>query len=224
MSGSDQLPYTDRFDDSIFVTNPESRCPCVLVLDTSGSMSGRPIQELNDGLRTLREELLVDELAAKRVELGVITFGPVTTDVEFGDAHNFNPPILSAGGDTPMGTAISAALAMLDRRKSAYKQNGISYYRPWIFLITDGSPTDDCSAATRMIKEGESKNQFAFFAIGVSGADMSKLSQISVRPPLKLDGLRFRDLFSWLSKSLQAVSQSQVGQTVPLPPPGWTSV
>lgn len=221
---TDQYPYDSAIDDSIFVSNPEARCPCVLLLDTSGSMAGRPIQELNEGLRTLRTELLTDELAAKRVELGIITFGPVTTHVDFGGADAFSPPELVAGGDTPMGAAILAGTRMIEQRKETYKRNGISYYRPWLFLITDGAPTDSWLDAASRIRAGEDRNEFAFFAIGVTGADIVKLSQIAVRPPLKLDGLRFRDLFSWLSRSLQAVSHSQVGQTVSLPPPGWSAV
>ena len=65
------------FATSDFASNPEPRCPCILLLDVSGSMSGRPINELNAGLVTFRDELLADPLALKRVELGIVTFGPV---------------------------------------------------------------------------------------------------------------------------------------------------
>ena len=62
------------FATSDFASNPEPRCPCILLLDVSGSMSGRPINELNTGLVTFRDELLADPLALKRVELGIATF------------------------------------------------------------------------------------------------------------------------------------------------------
>ncbi len=82
------------FATSDFASNPEPRCPCILLLDVSGSMNGRPINELNAGLVTFRDELLADPLALKRVELGIVTFGPVHVEQPFTSAANFFPPIL----------------------------------------------------------------------------------------------------------------------------------
>lgn len=222
MSEFDQIP----FGVSEFVDNPESRCPCLLLLDTSGSMQGAPIAELNAGLVAFKDELAADALAMKRVELAVITFGPVQVLADFQTVDHFQPMQLSTTGDTPMGAAITTGLDMLRQRKDAYKANGISYYRPWVFLITDGAPTDSWKGAAQLVHEGEAQRAFAFFAVGVEGANMEILAQIAPpgRAPVKLAGLRFRDLFSWLSSSLKNVSQSQVGQAVPLAAPGWTEV
>lgn len=143
------------FATSDFASNPEPRCPCILLLDVSGSMNGRPINELNAGLVTFRDELLADPLALKRVELGIVTFGPVHVEQPFTSAANFFPPILFAQGDTPMGAAITKALDMVEERKREYRANGISYYRPWIFLITDGAPTDEWQAAANKVFRGK---------------------------------------------------------------------
>ena len=220
MPDLDQVP----FGAAEFADNPEPRCPCLLLLDTSGSMRGAPIAELNEGLITFKDELAADSLAMKRVELAVVTFGPVQVISDFQTPDLFQPPQLSASGDTPMGAAITQGLEMIRQRKDTYRANGISYYRPWIFLITDGGPTDSWRAAADAVKQGEESKGLSFFAVGVQDADMATLSQISVRTPLKLSGLRFRDLFSWLSSSLCGVSRSQVGQTVQIAPPGWTEV
>jgi uncharacterized protein YegL len=219
-----QIPFSG----ADFADNPEPRCPCLLILDTSGSMSGRPIGELNAGIRVFRDELLADSLAAKRVELAIITFGPVTVERDFATVDLFQAPQLIAGGDTPLGNAVERGLELLDERKRSYRANGIAYYRPWVFLITDGGPTDSWTSAMQKVHAGEHSKGFSFFAVGVEGANMEVLAKLAVREPLRLKELKFRDLFIWLSGSLSAVSRSAVGDQVPLSNPaspnGWASV
>src|SRR5262249_41950898 len=127
--------------DPEFVDDPDPRWPCVLLLDTSGSMNDprqvktalspvqrilnespalktlRQIDELNASLVAFRDELLVDEMAVKRVELSLVTFGPVRKLTEFQNPDIFRPPSLGAEGDTPMGIAIERAIEMVRERK-----------------------------------------------------------------------------------------------------------
>jgi uncharacterized protein YegL len=244
----DQIP----FPEPEFVDNPEPRCPCVLLLDTSGSMNDeqpvsqalspvqqllrnspavrtvRPIDELNASLAAFRHELLADELAVKRLELALITFGPVRLLSDFQPPDLFRPPRLQAEGDTPMGQAVEKAIELIQQRKAAYRHNGISYYRPWIFLLTDGEPTDQWQRAAELVRTGEQSKAFAFFAIGVEGAKFDVLSRLSVRQPLRLNGLQFREMFRWLSASLSTVSRSSPGDEIaltnPASPDGWASL
>mgnify|MGYP001806569815 CR=1 FL=1 len=219
-----------RLDDAVeFAENPEPRCPCVLLLDTSGSMQGVPIDALNDGLQTFRDDLIRDELAKKRVEVAIVSFdNQIKLIQDFVTADRFETPILTAQGQTHMGSGINYALDMIAARKSEYRNNGITYYRPWVFMITDGEPqgeSDDIvEIAAQRIREEEGNKRVAFFAVGVEGANISRLSQIVQRTPVKLRGLDFREMFIWLSASMQRVSHSKIDEQVALPPPGWGSV
>lgn len=215
------------FIDAELAENPEPRCPCLLLLDTSASMSGAPIRELNEALQLFKGELTADSMTAKRVEVAIVTFGPVELVSEFSAVHYFNPPHLSANGDTPLGKAVETGIELLKKRKQRLRENGVDLYRPWIFLITDGEPTDDWRHLTQLIKQGEEQKSFLFFALAVNNARLDVLNQISARAPMRLKGIEFRPLFRWLSDSLKAVSHSNPGDKVGLPdykPYGWAEV
>ncbi len=219
----DQKPFID----AELAENPEPRCPCLLLLDTSGSMSGEPIRELNQALQLFRRELVADSMTAKRVEVALLTFGPVELVTDFVSASNFIPPTLESKGDTPLGKALEVGLELLRARKQRLRDNGVDLYRPWIFLITDGDPTDDWRRMIEQIKTGEEHKSFLFFALAVNHAKLDVLRQLSVRDPVKLSGIQFRPLFRWLSDSLKAVSHSNPGDRVGLPdykPYGWADV
>jgi len=219
------LPDQQPLGAVTFAENPEPRCPCLLLLDTSGSMAGQAISELNDGIKEFYHELQNDSLAIKRVEVALVSFGPVRVIADFNTADVFLDPELEAAGDTPIGEAIRKGIDLITARKEQYRANGISFYRPWIFLITDGAPTDEWQSAAALVREGEASKSFAFFTIGVQKADMKILRQISVREPVKLQGLRFREFFQWLSNSMKSASRSNPGDKIMLAPPrGWSEI
>lgn len=175
-------------------------------------------------------------MTSKRVDLAVITFGNgVSVTHDFSSIEDFEPPVLSADGYTPMGEAIAKAIDLIEQRKQQYRDKGMDYYRPWIFMITDGEPTDMQPGSTiwndviRKVHEGENNKKFMFFAVAVEPANTELLRQIapSNRPPIKLKEGRFKDLFNWLSKSQSKVSASKVGEQVALENPvaaGWGEV
>lgn len=209
--------------DVALMDNTSQRLPCVLLLDGSGSMDGEPINELNAGLRILEEELKKDDIASQRVQLLVIRFGGENVEVltDWTDAMDFTAPNVTASGRTPMGQAVRTGLAKLEEQKTRYRANGVPYNRPWVFLITDGGPTDtgwptaasECLAAEQMGK-------FVFFGIGVGpDADLSTLQQFSTRAPVRMQGIKFREMFVWLSKSTSSASKAAPGAKVQLAPP-----
>jgi uncharacterized protein YegL len=228
----EQNPFTSTAANE-FADNPEPRCASLLILDVSVSMQGERIRQLNEGLIAYKDDLAGDGLARKRVEVAIVTFGGTVDVVQnFATADLFTPPTLTIHGDTPMAESVIRGLDLLAERKKEYRNNGVGFYRPWVFLITDGGPTDintpQWPEAIARIKAGEEAKAFSFFAVGVEDADMERLKQLSTRDPLKLKGLQFRTLFQWLSNSQQSVSRSTPGDSVPLTPPtapnGWAAV
>lgn len=210
-------------DNVEFAENPEPRCPCVLLLDTSGSMGGAPITALNQGLQTFKDNLIKDPLASRRVEVAIVTFdSKVQILQDFVTADRFQPPILTAQGGTDMAGGIQTALDLIQARKTQYRTNGVTYYRPWVFMITDGEPNDGYQPAAQRVKEEEGQKRVAFFAVGVEGANMARLKDIVVRTPLQLIGLNFQEMFVWLSASMQKISNSKDENQVAMDSPaGW---
>ncbi|MBF0344859.1 MAG: VWA domain-containing protein [Nitrospirae bacterium] len=227
-----------RLEEAIGIANPQHpHCATILVLDTSGSMAGGNIKQLNEGLKSFKEDVLSDELARKRVDLAIISFGEGVNIVsDFSSAETMPDVALEASGSTPMGDALLMAMDMIEQRKRDYKDKGIDYYRPWIFMITDGEPTDmdygdpKWNDVAQKVKDGERNSKFMFFAVGVDNANMKKLQAIAPpeRPPLKLQEGKFKEMFTWLSKSAQKTSNTKIGEQVPLDnptgPQGWGSV
>ena len=127
----------ETIDNIALQDNTSQRLPCVLVLDGSGSMEGNPISELNQGLKTLEEELKKDDTASQRVQLLVIRLGDddkATILTDWTDAIDFKAPSLEAYGRTPLGKAMQLALEKIEEQKVNYKSNQIPYNRPWIFI------------------------------------------------------------------------------------------
>lgn len=217
-----QTPMGAIFDPS----NAEPRCACVLVLDTSGSMAGEAITQLNAGLQQFIHEVTSDHTAATRVEVAVVTFGPVELVQPFAPIDQCAIGTLAANGSTPLGAAIACALDAVAERKNLYKQSGIPYYRPWVFVVSDGAPDrdDDWQSVAHRIKAEEQKHGVSFFAVGVDNADMAVLNQLSSRPALRLKGYSFAEMFLWLSGSMQSVSQSTVGTQVTIARPTWGQI
>lgn len=211
------------------IENPTNRCACCLLLDTSGSMDGEPIEELNRGIQQFFEEIKSDDFASYSVELSIITFGGYVRQVmDFQTIVDVEPPTFYASGGTPMGQAVKEAINSVNRRKSEYKKVGVAYYQPWVVLMTDGAPTDTYISAANELKQLGNNKKLTVFGIGIGdGCNMNVLKEFCPdnRPPVNLKGFKFKDFFQWLSASLSAVSVSTPGTGVALTPiDGWASI
>lgn len=205
-NSQERIPYVE------FADNANERTPCVLVLDCSGSMRGEPIKQLNAGLAALEKELKDDIDASSRVQLLIIKASgndEVTIESDWTDAMNFTAPVMEADGLTPLGKAMETALQKIEERKSLYDSCGITSKRPWIFLLSDGEPTDyGWEEAAEICRYAQKNKKAVIHTIGTQGANLDKLAKFSILPPKRLTGLKFTEFFLWLSRSVSCISKA----------------
>ena len=211
------------------VNQGERHVSAVLLVDTSGSMAGASIDELNRGLVEFGEALADDSLAFGRAEVCVISFNSnVHTEIGFRPASDYQAPILSAGGLTSLNEAIEVALDAIEARKAEYLNQGVSYYRPWLFILTDGAATDIDKEAyvKKRLRQYITDKKVVYMPMGIGiGADTNKLQDYypedtKAKIVLKANASNFKEVFVWLSQSLSVISQSDpnISKQVNLPP------
>ncbi|MCH2021150.1 MAG: VWA domain-containing protein [Saprospiraceae bacterium] len=203
--------------------NYEQKCLCTLVLDTSGSMSGSAIRELNRGLQEFYTAIEEDLIAANRLEVSIITFGSeIKTILDPSLIDNFDMPTLTVSGTTRLVDAVRDAIKKTEERKQWYKETGQPYYRPIIVLITDGEPDQDqdVDGLSDDIQNAVDTKKFTFWGLGVKGFNHRILNHIcpNSAPVIPLAGYKFSEFFKWLSNSIGIITQSKEGDSIELPP------
>jgi uncharacterized protein YegL len=203
--------------------NFEQKCPCVLVIDTSSSMSGEPMKELNKGLTIFKEQILDDHTASNRLEVAIVTFNSQVEVIRpFDLLKDMAVPELDPKGTTKLVDGVRRGISILNERKEYYKSSGQTYYRPYIILMTDGAPDDDQDTAglKKDVYEGVAGKHFNFWSFGVQNANMDMLKGIAHPefPPLMLKGVEFGKFFQWLSSSMSVISKSHEGDSISIKP------
>lgn len=200
------------------------RLPIYLLLDCSGSMAGEPIEAVRQGIKALLADLRSDPQALETAFLSVITFSSHAQQVcPLTELMSFQEPNLDATGSTALGEALKLLEEALDRevRKSTATQKGD--WRPLVFLMTDGQPTDNWEYAADRVKQRRVGNLIACAA--GPGADANLLKRVT-EIVIKLDSLQpdsMKAFFRWVSSSIKVTSANVVqvpaDTPVSLPPP-----
>jgi uncharacterized protein YegL len=207
-----------KIKDGIFGTDEENysqRVPCVVVMDCSYSMEGRPIESLNKGLKQFEQELKADDKARRSARVMLIRVGgfegdakEVSIRVPFQDVDSFFAPTEVASGTTPLGEAVLLALSMIEEEKRHLRSQGHNYHRPWLFVMSDGEPSDTSTweiACNEARKASEAK-KVSVFPIVVDGGSTDELQKLTNRSVAKMDSIKFSEFFVWLSRSISGAS------------------
>ena len=211
--------------------NYEQKCLCVLVLDTSGSMNAdNAIGQLNQGLQTFKSQIMNDETARDRLEIAIVSFNSeIKVELQPSLISEIEMPTLKASGQTQLVRAIEEAQQVIKDRKDYYKSKGLTYYRPWIVVMTDGDPSpanQDIDGIAQKIPEDADAKKYVFFMIGVGNEVhddvLSKLTT-SQFPAMRMDAVNFAEFFQWLSASATVVVNSDdlTDSNVSIPQPTW---
>jgi uncharacterized protein YegL len=209
----------EGFNESDFGNSTKRRLPICFCLDTSGSMMGTPIKQLNIGLTNFISSIKSNDDTRSATDIAIVTFGQkVEIVMPFGKISRDNPfPEITASTTlTPIGEGILTGLELLNARKEGYKDLGIKYYQPWLVVITDGAPQGpnamaNMELAIKACNEMESKDKLVVFNIGVgSGADIDILKRLSVKreEPISVASAEFSKLFEFLGSSSSSVISS----------------
>ena len=227
------MPNLPRFQEDYDVTDAENKTvksiteyhvACVFLIDTSDSMNyNNAIVQVNKAVDDFKKSI-TDAHAKSCIDVAFISFGPdVKVLKEFGPIVDMSQQYFTASGGTPMGEALIKAMDMIIERKALYRKKATPYYRPWIFCITDGGPTDkeQTATATQRLKQMVEQNGVVDYCVGVDNFEKEKMKEIfSPERVYFLSDSNFSELFKWLGNSFTTMSNSGVpiGGSLDLPP------
>lgn len=184
------------------------RLPVYLVLDVSGSMTGEPITAVQTGVDLLTSTLRQDPHALETAYLSVITFGEIAQQVvPLTELASFQPPILRAGGTTSLGHALQVTRECIDREVQLNSGEVKADWKPLIFMMTDGLPTDDWQSELSQFRQVKTGLVVACAAGPDADANLLKQITDNVVSLATADSSSISQYFKWLSQSISQSSQ-----------------
>ena len=202
------------------------KLPVYLLLDTSGSMTGEPIEAVKNGVQIMVSSLRQNPQAIETAFLSVITFDSHATQIiPLTDLSNFQMAEIKASGTTSLGAALKLVSTCIDNEVAKTTAETKGDWKPLVFIMTDGIHTDDWQSGLNEFKSRKTQVTVACAAGG--GADTNILKQITenVVSLDTADSQSIGKFFAWVTASI-GVSSTKVedsGKEVTglneLPPP-----
>ncbi len=204
------------------------RLPVYLLLDTSGSMSGEPIEAVKNGVQVLLSSLRADPYALETAYLSVITFDSSARQlVPLTELPSFQQPALTVTGTTALGEALSVLASCIDQEVAKSTADVKGDWKPLVFIMTDGEPTDNLQRGIDALKAVRT-GVIVACAAGPNANDqhLKKITEVVVRLDTA-DSNSIKAFFKWVSASVSVGSQKvEQGQKevlglsdLPPPPP-----
>lgn len=189
------------------------RLPIYLLLDTSASMQGAPIEAMNESLHVFVRALRKEPHAVQTAHISIITFGGHAEQcLSLVACDEFEPPRLMASGNTPLGQALTLLDTSIEREVRKHSAEHKGDWKPLVFLFTDGAPTDgqEWRSALARIRERRDRKGINIISVGAPGADIQMLKEIG-GPVLQMNTLTpesMQEFFQWVTASTVLASQS----------------
>ncbi|MBD5298842.1 MAG: VWA domain-containing protein [Bacteroides sp.] len=202
------------------------RLPVYLLLDTSGSMYGEPIEAVKNGVQVLLSTLRQDPYALETAYLGIITFDSSAKEVApLTELSAFQMPDLQASGCTALGEALSLLTKKADQEVTKTTPEKKGDWKPLVFIMTDGEPTDDLNKGLADFKKGKWGMVVACAAGAGANTDTLKKITENVVSLDTADSSKIKAFFKWVSASVSSGSMKveetgvEAATLSELPPP-----
>lgn len=209
----------ERLSSADLIQNSANRVPVCLCVDASYSMlQDRRIDHVNNGIRTFIQNSARDAYVCDSIDLCIITFSGRGVQVvqDFTNVKNLPgrfQDIVPTGG-TPMGEAVRFAVGRIAHQRESYETYGITSYRPWLILMSDGAADDNVTAIAREVRDLQQSGQLKVKCIGLGGGEeRSDLAAFSLDGRVDPCGaLEIEHFFDFLSRSAAGLSTAVPGE------------
>ena len=168
---------------------------------------------MNDSVRKFIEDSKEDEYAVDAIDLCIVTFGGKAEIVQpFANVSKIVYRDLVPNGDTPLGEAVRLSMEAIAERRNQYSAHGITSYKPWLIIMSDGVATDNTTSVSANVRNAIKERTVKVKCIDMSSDKKNSLAgftldgEVSVLTDFQID-----NFFEMLSRSAAGLSTAVPG-------------